>query len=258
MRRAILAVLSGAIVAFGTAPACGAEQASGRLVVAGSGGLRAPMEDAAALFAKKRGVAVQVTDGPLDTWANRVRFGEVDVVFAGAEYQMDEFQEKELLVQPATRATLAYRVPGILLRPRNPKDFRTFTDVTKPGVRILVVSGDGQAGLWEEVAARAGGLVPEFRQNIAAWGFTDADAITKWKTDASLDVFLTWETWHPMLDGAADLVRLPRDIQVVRSAGIAVARGSKFEALAKEFIAFLDTPEARSVFRRWNWTYPLR
>ncbi|GAB3628159.1 hypothetical protein PTE30175_02464 [Pandoraea terrae] len=90
-------------------------------------------------------------------------------------------------LSPSAPEPLYLRPMAMLVRPGNPTRIRRFTDLLKPGVKILVVNGAGQNGVWEDVAGRLGDIrqVKALRSNIVAYAKNSAEAKKTW-TNQSL------------------------------------------------------------------------
>lgn len=158
------------------------------LFVYGPGGPLPAMKEAAAAFERMRGVAVQVTGGPTTPWLERAR-NDADIVFSGAEHMMTDYV-KQLgdtsggrgarpgRIDESTIVPLYLRPVAMLVRPGNPKKIRRFEDLLRPGIKVLVVQGAGQTGLWEDVAGRTGDIrvVRAFRRNIGEVAGNSGDA----------------------------------------------------------------------------------
>lgn len=232
------------------------------LRVYGAGGPKAPMEEALALFARRKGIAYQLTAGPTSNWLEQAK-QDGDLVYFGAEYVMDAFQEgrtyagdarlvTEGLILEATRASTYVRGSGILVRPGNPLGISSLADLAQPGINILVVHGAGQIGLWEDMAAQAE-IVPEIRANITLIAADGAQAIEFWNTHPEINAWITWESWHNRLPDTTELVTVDEAVKIYRGTPIAVLARSQQPQLAQEFIEFLHTAEVRQIFIRWGW-----
>jgi accessory colonization factor AcfC len=126
--------------------------------VYGPGGPAPAMKEAAAAFSKINGIEVIVTSGPTPQWSDALKT-DGDVIYSGSEVMMSDFISSFTpLVNPATITVLYLRPAGILVRPGNPKHIRGFADLLKPGLRIAVVDGAGQQGLWEDIAGHNGDI----------------------------------------------------------------------------------------------------
>lgn len=212
-----------------------------------------PTREAAALYEQKAGVKIEFIGGPPGSWKDKVKAGEGDLVLLGAEYLMDDFQ-KEGLVLPETRTGLGSRVAAILVPKGNPKHIASIKDLTAPGIRIMIMPVGAQVGLWEDVAAKAG-LVAEIRQNIVERAPNGIKAVEFWKEGAGTkyDAWLTWSSFHAVTPENTEIMELPRDLQVMRSVAIAVAKASRNREAAEKFIAFLTGPEGRAIHEKHHF-----
>src|SRR5271168_662582 len=125
-------------------------QRSAVLHVYGPGGPAPAIEETAAVFGKQEGIAIKVTPGPTRNWEADLP-SEGDILYSGLEAMMSDFIGKftDALV-PSTVQPLYLRPAGILVRPGNPKHIAGFLDLLRPGIKIMVVNGAGQVGLWED------------------------------------------------------------------------------------------------------------
>jgi hypothetical protein len=127
------------------------------LHVYGPGGPAPAMREAAAEFGRTTGIQVEVTAGPTAKWLAKAK-SDADIVYSGAEFMMtDLIAAMEGAVDEATVMPLYLRPAAILVRPGNPKRIQDFPDLLKPGMKVLVVQGAGQTGLWEDMAGKQGG-----------------------------------------------------------------------------------------------------
>jgi accessory colonization factor AcfC len=214
------------------------------------------MKEAAQAFAARRQVAVDVTAGPTPAWKDQA-LKDADLIFSGSEYMMTDFVQRDLpglLRQEAVR-TLYLRPSAILVRPGNPKGLRGVLDMTKPGLRVLVVQGAGQLGLWEDVAGRLGdvSLVRNLRRNIVLHAANSAEARRAWVADPSLDAWLIWNIWQKASPELADAIPTEPRFTVYRSCGAAVTTRAADPKLAADFLAFLESDEGRAIFAKWGW-----
>lgn len=235
------------------------------LFVYGPGGPLPAMRDAAAAFQRQHGVVVQVTAGPTPKWLAGAR-ANADVIYSGAENMMTDFV-KQLgdtsggsgappgRIDERTIVPLYLRPVAMLVRPGNPRHIRRFEDLLRPGVRILVVQGAGQTGLWEDVAGRTGdiGVVRRFRRNIAAVAGNSADARRDWTSDHTLDVWLIWNIWQVANPTLAQAVPVASPWRIYRDAGVALTTKGDARPLARGFVRFLQSPAGARIFARWGW-----
>jgi accessory colonization factor AcfC len=228
----------------------------------GPGGPAPAMREAAALFGAKKGITAIVNAGPTPTWKDQAT-KDADLIYSGSEYMMTDFVRRDLpgVIDTSTIRTLYLRPSALLVRPGNPKGITSIRDLTRPGIKLLVVEGAGQVGMWEDVAGRTGDarLVGDIRRHIGAFAANSAEAKKVWNSDASYDAWLIWTIWQKESPASADLVRIAPEHTIYRSTGIAITNRSALRSVAVEFADFLQSDEGRAIFSKWGWaTHPHR
>ncbi len=217
------------------------------------------MQEAAKAFEKKRGIPVEIRAGATPIWKDRA-MNDADLIFSGSQCMMTDFVQKQLpgLIDTSTILTLYLRPSAILVRPGNPKGIKGIKDLAKPGIRVLVVQGAGQVGMWEDVVGRTGNvkLLESVRRNIGFFASNSNEAKNLWASDPTYDVWLVWTIWQKENPDAADLIEIEPGHTIYRSCGIAVTNRSERKALGKEFIDFLQSPAGQTIFVKWGWLAP--
>ncbi len=224
----------------------------------GPGGPAPAMKEAAEAFSKAKGVKVEVTAGPTPAWLASAK-EDADVVFSGAEYMMTDFvNQLDGRIDESTVTSLYLRPSAILVRPGNPKRLRDLPDLAKPGLKVLVVQGAGQTGMWEDMAGKQGdvGLVRALRKNIVLHAPNSAAAKEAWTQRPELDAWIIYDIWQVANPKLADLVPVSARYVVYRSSGEALTKAGAARPIAREFYAFLQSKEGAAIFRRWGWMAP--
>jgi accessory colonization factor AcfC len=250
MNRVISATLS---LAFAFAAINANAQAT--LNVYGPGGPAPAMKEAAETFQKKTGVVVSVTAGPTPAWIAKAK-NDADVVYSGSEDMMSSFVEAMGdQLTPTAVEPLYLRPMAMLVRPGNPTHVTRFTDLLKPGVKVLVVTGAGQNGAWEDVAGRLGKIeqVKAFRSNIVAFAKNSAEAKKIWTERPDINVWLIWNIWQVANPSLADVVPIERSYAIYRDAGVAITRRGASEPASKQFVDFLKSKQGAAIFAKWGW-----
>ena len=262
---AVLVLASPNTVAHAQGATCAPPVAAETLMVYGPGGPLPAMQDAAGVFERTTGICVVVTGGPTGPWLAKAR-GDADVIVSGAENMMTDYI-KQLgdtaggaasppgRIDESTIVPLYLRPAAILTRKGNPRHIRGFEDLMRPGMKVLVVQGAGQNGLWEDVAGRRGNIadVRAFRRNIGAVAANSGEAKTTWTDDLSFDAWLIWNIWQVANPTVADVVPLSKRWVVYRDAGVALTAKGAGRQSARHFVAFLQSPAGARAFSRWGW-----
>ena len=225
------------------------------LFVYGPGGPAPAMKEAAVAFEKTTGVKVEVTVGPTPKWLDKAK-NDADLIFSGSETMMTDFvyaMDGQLSHQQVT--PLYLRPLSILVRPGNPKHIRGVKDILKPDVKVLVVNGAGQNGVWEDMAGRKGDIktVSALRRNIVAYSKNSAEAKQTWIDNKDIDVWLIWNIWQVDNAQLADIVPVEHDYVIYRDTGIAITKRAENKPSAKAFASFLESPAGAKIFAKWGW-----
>jgi accessory colonization factor AcfC len=159
----------------------GIARAQQPLLVYGPGGPAPAMKEAAAAFEHTNGIKVTVTAGPTPSWIDHAK-QDAHIIYSGSETMMTDFTlAMGGKIQEASITPLYMRPLAILVRPGNPKHLRCVADLMQPGVRLLVVNGAGQNGVWEDMAGR------KVRANIASYAPNSASARVTWTARTDID-----------------------------------------------------------------------
>jgi len=226
--------------------------------VYGPGGPLPAMKEAAEAFSKTNGVKLEVTAGPAEKWIDQAR-ADADVIYSGSEYMMTDFvKAMEGRIDESTIVSLYLRPSAILVRPGNPKAIRDLPDLAKTGMRVLVVQGSGQTGMWEDMAGKQGdiALVRALRRNIVAHAANSAVAKQTWSETPDLDAWIIYNIWQVANPKLADLVTVSKVYTVYRSSGAALTKKGKESPVPSRFIAFLQSRDGAAIFRKWGWMAP--
>lgn len=224
----------------------------------GPGGPAPAMKEAAAAFKARTGVDVVVTAGPTPQWIDAAH-RDADVMFSGAENMMTDFiKAMGGAVDENTVDPLYLRASNILVRPGNPRRIGGLRDLLKPGMKVMVVQGAGQTGLWEDMAGRTGDIatVRALRRNIVQYAPNSAAAKQAWTNDRAIDAWIIWGIWAKANPGIADSVAVEPRYRIYRDAGTALTKAGDANPDAVHFVSFLRSAQGAAIFRKWGWITP--
>jgi len=201
---------------------------------------------------------VKVVSGPPPSWVEQAG-ANADVVCSSAEFMMSDYiHNVGLQVDTSTVSPLYTRSSAILVRPGNPKRIEDFPDLLEPGVRVMVVTGSGQTGLWEDMAAHSGDVQPvrRLRANIVSYAANSTEAVRLWREKKDIDAWITWDIWHMPLRTEAKLINVSKDYRVYRLCSVALTSRAHSKPQAARFVEFLASPTGARIFASWGWTTP--
>ena len=240
-----------------TPPAAAAEpKEAGKLITifCGAAG-RPPIEEVADAFEKQHDCVVARAYGGSGTVLSQMIIGETgDVYIPGSDDFMDIAEGKGVIL-PGSRKIVCYLVPGICVQKGNPKGIRTLDDLTKPGIKVGI--GNPKAVCLGDIALRIfdeAGIADKVEPNI----LTHADSCGQVATLLKLkkvDAVIGWDVFTSWAPDQIDFIAVPEKLAHRRSIPAAVARFTKNQALAQEFVDFIaDSEQSRTSFRKHGYT----
>lgn len=223
--------------------------------VYGPGGPAPAMKAAAAAFTRSTGIPVRVTAGPTPAWRAKAD-ADADLIYSGSENMMTDFLRAFPAIDADSVQPLYVRPAAILVHPGNPKHIHGFRDLLRPGVRVMVVDGAGQVGLWEDIAGRDGSLstIVKLRHNIVFDAKNSAIALAKWTSHGAPDAWIIYNIWSIAHPGVAQVVKIEPHYAIVRDMGVSFTKAGERSADARRFRRFLTAPEGRAIFERFGWS----
>jgi len=222
----------------------------------GAGGPDTAFKKVAAVFTKETGVNVEVTGGPEPTWSKKAQ-ADADILWGTAEEDMTALLETYKSFSWDDVTPIYIRPAIIALKKGNPKGIRSFDDLLKPGMKIVVTEGAGVAntsgtGTWEDVAGRLGKLddVRKLRKNIIGFGKGSGPSF-KMFVDKDADAWITWPDWPITHPDKADYIQLPKNHTIWRDVNVVLAPDADPEA--KQFLDFLNSNRGAAIMKTEGW-----
>lgn len=223
------------------------------LQVYGPGGPTPAMKACAAAYEKSNSVKVQITAGPLEKW--QAQSETADLFYSGSENMMDSFAEKISSLDTTSIQTHYLRPSAILVRPKNPLKIRGIKDLVDKKMKVIVVNGAGQVGMWEDIVGglKSAEALNKFRSNIVFAAKNTGEAEKRWKEDPSIDAWLVFNIWGTRNPESAQIIPTEKNLTIYRSMGTALAKNTKQKEAAIQFVDFIKSKECRKLFGKEGW-----
>lgn len=199
---------------------------------------------------------VVVIAGPLSAWKDEAQ-KNADMIYSGNSAMMDSFLTLfgDKLSFSAIQV-LNIREAGIIVRPGNPKKINHFKTLLKSDLKIMVVNGAGQVGLYEDMALKYGkrSNLVELRKNIQVIAENSKEALELWQNDPSIDAIIIWKHWATVLGSQeAEFVQVGKTNVMYRACEIAITNDSTKKEIAQKFLDFIQSKEAQKVWVEEGW-----
>jgi molybdate transport system substrate-binding protein len=224
-----------------------------QLHVYSAGAVAPPLQKAIDVFENKFGIRCNLTTGkPSNLLASIAVCKEGDVISCGAEYILDEAEDRGLVTK-GSRRTMGFRRSVILVPIGNPAKITSLNDLCRENVRIGIAIDGCLKGVWDDIASKAG-LTDKIRQNI----IQHADACGSLMGlihQEKVDAIFGWNAFQNIWPDTSEAIELPQDLQVFRSTVVAMIFFTKNAELSQKFINFLTTNEVRDIYSDYGWIH---
>lgn len=234
----------GSLLLHFAAAAASANTLAKVLRVYGPGGPHHVLEECADLFEDVHGVAVAVVKTlPYDL--ERKLSEDGDIYYGGAEYMLDNFNRLNPgVLDMATAEKLHPRRIGIIVRKGNPHNIKGIDDLSRKGVDLLDVKLENMRDFY--------GAPSDELKNVRHLEYTGHQGFMTWSSDPEIDAWVTYRSWHVLLDAEDDFIEIPGD-KALRYTPIAVTRRTLYQKEALAFINFLKSEQAGRIFAEHGW-----
>lgn len=228
-------------------------QINSTILVSAAASLKDALEEVKQSYQKfKSNAAVNYNFAASGTLQRQIENGApADVFISAAQKQMDELQQKNLILPETRRNLLTNSI--VLVVPKNSNTVATFRGLTSPNVKRIAVGEPRSvpAGQYADELFKNLGILeqlkPKFtygnsvRNVLAAVESGNADAGVVYATDAKIS------NQVKVVDTAAANLHSP----IVYP--MAVLKNTKNVAAAKEYAQFLQSASARSIFTKYGF-----
>lgn len=158
----------------------------------------------------------------------------------------------------ATRRTVCYWIPVILVPKGNPKAIQSLQDLAKPGLRL---------GLGNPDACAIGQTcVKLFQKNAIPLDAIEKNTKVKTLTVNELgvqvklgqiDATIVWDAIAAYYADTADAIPIPRDKNIVSQVAISLLNSARDRDLAMKFLDFLTGPAGQAIFKKHHYATSL-
>ena len=227
-----------------------------QLQVYSAGAVAPPLRDAIAIFEKESKVKCDLRIGkPEDLLKEIAKFKKGDVFSSGAEYILDDAEDRGLVTK-GSRKSLGYRRSVIIVSIGNPAKITSLKDLCSKNVRVGIAVEGCLKGLWDDVASKAG-LTDQIRRNITHHADACGSLMSLIHSD-KVDAIFGWNAFQGVWPDTCEIIELPQNLQVFRSTVAGILSYSKNLKLSKKFVDFLTSPAIRKIYADYGWIHEHR
>ena len=223
------------------------------LRVYSAGAVAPPLQEATDLFKKRYEVKCRLTVGKPEALLMAItETKDGDVFSGGAEYVLDDAEDRGLIIR-GSRRSMGYRRSVIIVPPDNPANILSLNDLCREGVRIGIATGGCLKGVWDDIASKAG-RTDLIRKNITRHADACGTLMGLIHTK-KVDAIIGWNAFQNVWPDTCETIELPPNLQVYRSTAVGILTCTKDVELSQKFIDFLTTLDVRKIYSDFGWIH---
>jgi molybdate transport system substrate-binding protein len=207
------------------------------------------MEQAVKVFEETSRVKVDIVFGGSGTLLSQMKLARRGDVYIPGSPDFMVIAERQNLVDASTVKKIAYLVPAINVQAGNPKNIKTLSDLAKPGLRVGIGNPEAVClGLYAVELLERNNLLDPVNRNIVTHA-PSCEATESLLALKKVDAVIGWDVFSHWSTGKIETI-FPKPGEIVRLAYIpaAVSVFTQDKAMARRFVDFLVSPEARKIF----------
>lgn len=224
------------------------------LVVSAAADLRFAFSEIGVLFEQETGIPVVFNFGSTGLLAQQIEQGAPVDLFAAANISYVEDLARQGLVVPDTVALYARGRITLWTREDSPLSVERLEDLAQPGVRRVAIANPDHAPYG--VAAR------EALQSVGLWESIQPKLVLgenvlqtlQYAERGDVDVSIVALSLSVQRPGRWTLI--PQELHTPIDQALAVVASSRRHAEARQFAAFVNSPQGREVMRRYGFILP--
>ena len=233
-----------------TSSGCGQSQQAELLLYCGAG-IRPPVDEIAKEFQRRWGVPVHCDYMGSELLLGRIKLsGQGDLYMPGDVHYVDQAAKEGLI---ASKKTVCYFVPVILVRKGNPKSIKTLADLTRPGVKVGL--GDAKACAIGRKSSKifAKNKIAEEDVKVEFRSLTVNELGNHVKL-GMIDAAIVWDALAAYTADQTEAVAIPPAENVISTVAVGVLSSSEHPELARKFVDFVTSQTGQEIFRKHHYT----
>jgi len=234
-------------------PSCGTP-APTPLSIFAAAGARPALDEVCRLYEAEYGAGVEAAYGGGGEVLSQMELSRSGDIYVAPEQKFMETAVARGVVMPDTVTAVAWMVPVIAVPAGNPAGIQTLADLALPGVRVAVTRGETTLlGKYAPEIFDKAGLADEIGANIVTEAARPDNLLTMFVM-GQVDAGIIWNFYAVQASDDIEVIYLSsEELTGVGEMRAAVSAFTGDEAQARRFLAFLTSPEAKTVFRNLGY-----
>ncbi|HPL53603.1 MAG TPA: molybdate ABC transporter substrate-binding protein [Bacillota bacterium] len=228
------------------------------LTISAAASLKGAMEEVKAAYAEEKpNVILTCNFGSSGSLQQQIEQGaEVDVFFSAAAKQMDALQEKGLIVEDTRKNILENKI--VLIVPKDVTSVTDFNDLTSDNVKKIALGETKSVpvGQYSEEVLKKLNLMDTIESKVV-FG-KDVKEVLTWVETGNADAGMVYETDSITSEKVRVVAYAPEGSHKPVVYPAAVIKDSKNIDASKNFMSFLCSEKAKSIFEKYGFAFIIK
>lgn len=205
-------------------------------------------------FSRQTGIGVNIHIGSSGAMLSQIEISKRGDIYISGSPDFMIKAEKKGIVKKDDYTAIAWLTPAIAVPAGNPANIKNLSDFAKPGLKILIANPESVClGVYAVEVLKKSGLYEKVKPNIITYSESCAKTASLVAMD-TVDAAIGWSVFKKWNPGRMSIIPLGQE-EIARIAFIpaAVVNYSSKKELSLEFIKFLQSDFAVSIFDKWGF-----
>ncbi|MBM7622507.1 molybdate ABC transporter substrate-binding protein [Sporohalobacter salinus] len=229
-------------------------QAQKSLFVYCGAGFKKPMQEIGELFEQEYGIRINYQFNGSGTLSNQIKTVKSgDLYMPGDIWYINKLKNIKGAKEKQgnyiyTQAPVGYHTPVVITPDNNPGNIKEFNDLDESEVEAVLGSKSAAIGrVANKILAKSGFTL----NTIAKMGTVNQVAMTVAMGQG--DVGIVWRANYKEFEDKLKLVKIPKEVNVVKDLAIAVLEFSSKKEKAVKFMNFVSSEKGRNIFAKYGY-----
>lgn len=216
-------------------------------------GIRTPVSEIAKAFEKKHDVIIEADYAGANILLSRIKLTKRGDLYMPGDIRYVQQADREGLIASSQNA--CYFIPVIFVRKGNPNNIRGVADLTREGLRLGFGNRKACAigRVTSEILRRNSVEPDDMERNVVFRSLTVNELGLHIKA-GKIDATIVWDAVAAQYPKEGDIVRIPKDKNIISTVPVAALRSSKHPKEAAAFQEFVLSKEGRAIFAKHHYT----
>jgi molybdate transport system substrate-binding protein len=222
------------------------------LYVHAGAGIAPPLDEIGEIFRERFGIRVEYNYGGSGHLLTNITVSQKgDLYMPGELWYMEQAIERGFIEE---YRIIAHFVTVMIVQEGNPKGLESLSDMTRPELIVGIADPEAAAiGVSHEKVLTRAGIYEEVKKHADLNAICVPELANHVKLK-HLDATIVWNATAVLYPDDVDVILIPEEYMDVTDLPMGILKFSKNKDMARKYLEFVSSPEAKEVFRKRGYS----